>query len=79
MVCRDAALAIPAFTLASSPLNKTKDADHILVRIQEIPEFLYPPTLEKVSNKSPLQWFCNLHFLSKHLISTKPSMLKALY
>nr|XP_024373059.1 protein CASC1-like isoform X2 [Physcomitrium patens] len=46
-VCRDAALAIPAFTLASSPLNKTKDSKAILLRIQEIPEPLYPPTLEK--------------------------------
>lgn len=57
-VCRDAALAIPAFTLASSPLNKTKDSKAILLRIQEIPEPLYPPTLEKAfheSRSSPLQ------------------------
>jgi len=47
-VCHDAALAIPAFTLASSPVNKTKDPNLILMRIQEIPEPLYPPTLEKV-------------------------------
>lgn len=46
-VCRDAALAVPAFTIASSPVNKTKGPNSILVRIQEIPEPLYPPTLEK--------------------------------
>lgn len=64
-VCRDAALVIPAFTIASSPVNKTKDPHSILVRIQEIPEPLYPPTLEKVYTTILLQ-FCSFHFFSGH-------------
>jgi cancer susceptibility candidate protein 1 len=45
------ALAIPAFTLASSSLNAKAAKDICVMRIQEIPEPLYPPTFEKVSEK----------------------------
>ncbi|XP_073389398.1 uncharacterized protein [Physcomitrium patens] len=72
-VCRDAALAIPAFTLASSPLNKTKDSKAILLRIQEIPEPLYPPTLEKAfheSRSSPLQRTFPFHSRCSKVVKT---------
>jgi cancer susceptibility candidate protein 1 len=45
------ALAIPSFTLASSSLNAKAAKDICVMRIQEIPEPLYPPTFEKVSGK----------------------------
>jgi hypothetical protein len=45
------ALAIPSFTLASSSLNAKAAKDICVMRIQEIPEPLYPPTFEKVSEK----------------------------
>ncbi len=50
-ICQDMALAIPAFTLASSSLNAKAAKDICVMRIQEIPEPLYPPTFEKVSEK----------------------------
>ncbi|KAH9540161.1 hypothetical protein CY35_15G096400 [Sphagnum magellanicum] len=46
-ICQDMALAIPAFTLASSSLNAKAAKDICVMRIQEIPEPLYPPTFEK--------------------------------
>ena len=48
IVCRDMALAVPAFTIASSsPWNNQNGRDVCVVRIQEIPDTECPPTLEK--------------------------------
>ncbi|CAM6047161.1 unnamed protein product [Sphagnum compactum] len=46
-VCGDLALTVPAFRLASSDFNKIQGSGVCVARLQEIPEALWPPSLEK--------------------------------